>query len=106
MFIGGVNLSGNSNSAPPPPAPARGYLEPIPFHLAQFSTPVHPGGSSGLLTPWPAAFAKRNDSITKVHTAVTGTLIADCGRNTLLFVRRYIQVIKLSATFYSLSRFV
>ena len=41
--------------------------------------------------PWPAAFAKRNDSITKVHTAVTGTLIADCGRSTLLFVRRYIQ---------------
>ena len=103
MFIGGVNLSGNSNSALPlPPAPARGYLEPIPFHLAQFSTPVHPGGSFGL-TP---AFAKRNDSITKVHTAVTGTLIADCGRSTLLFVRRYIQVIKLRVTFYSLSRFV
>ena len=34
--------------SPLPPAPARGYLEPIPFHLAQFSTPVHPGGSSGL----------------------------------------------------------
>ena len=39
----------------------------------------------------PSRFAKRNDSITEVHTAVTGTLISDCGRSTLLFVRRYIQ---------------
>ena len=43
MFIGGVNLSENSNSAPSPGS-TPGYLEPIPFHLAQFSTPVHRGG--------------------------------------------------------------
>ena len=31
--------------APLPSPSTSGYLEPIPFHLAQFSTPVHRGGS-------------------------------------------------------------
>ena len=46
-----------------PSSPPRGYLEPIPFHLAQFPTPVHRGGS---LPVCRSCFAKRNDSITKV----------------------------------------
>ena len=47
MFIGEMNSSENSNSAPSPGGTSGstpGYLEPIPFHLAQFSTPVHRGG--------------------------------------------------------------
>ena len=91
MFIGGVNLSGNSNSAlPPPPSTSSGLSR---TNSIPFGSILNSCSSWGIFWPhpWPAAFAKRNDSITKVHMAVTGTLIADCGRSTLLFVRRYIQ---------------
>ena len=91
MFIGGVNLSGNSNSAlPPPPSTSSGLSRTNSIPFGSILNSCSSWGIFYFSHPWPA-FAKRNDWITKVHTAVTGTLIADCGRSTLLFVRRYIQ---------------
>ena len=56
-----------------PPSPSTpGYLEPIPFHLAQFPTPVQRGGS--LMPVWPLASQKGMIQLQK-SSAVTGTAV-------------------------------
>ena len=75
----------------PPPSTSSGLSRTNSIPFGSILNSCSSWGIFFFSHPWPAAFAKRNDSITKVHTAVTGTLIADCGRSTLLFVRRYIQ---------------